>query len=108
MGAFTILFKCLPFFISTAYGVYYLLAAIFPSWREKGWNHWTVYYGNSNRPTNPNSLLVQLGFVKVRKPDAEGDFSEKTGVILFYVIASLLLIVGVGGILWIAYLSPGG
>jgi hypothetical protein len=71
----------------------------------KGWNHWTLYYGYSNRPTNPNSLLVQLGFAKVRKPDAQGDFSEKTGVILFYVIAAILLIIGIGGVVVIVHQS---
>ncbi len=38
----------------------------------------------------------------------KADFSENKGVVLFYVIAISLLIIGLGGIVWIVYLSLGG
>jgi hypothetical protein len=100
---FHILWRCLPFFGFVGYGLYFLLAALIPSWREPGWRHWKIYAGEDNS----RSLLVQLGFQKVNKPIKEGDFSERTAVRLFFFLGSLLMLLGAAGIVWFAYLSPG-
>ena len=104
MTTFQILWKCLPFFFLVAFGVYFLVVAFIPSWREPGWRHWKVFSGEDNS----RSLLVQLGFVKANKPIKEGDLSEKTAVRLFIVVGSLFVLLGTAGIIWIAYLNPGG
>jgi hypothetical protein len=103
MTTFQILWKCLPFFLFVAIGVYLLFVAFIPSWREPGWRHWKVFSGEDNS----RSLLVQLGFVKPNKPIKEGDFSEKTAVRLLIAVGSLFLLLGAAGIGWIAYLNPG-
>jgi hypothetical protein len=106
VSTFDVLVKCLPCLAFVGLGLYFLLTALVPSGREKDWRHWKFYgLGESNRPTNPNSWLVQLGFVKLRKPVAEGDFDEKSAVLLYYVFAALFLFIGIGGLILITYLS---
>jgi len=84
-------------------GLYLLLTALVPSWRDPGWRHWKVYSGEDNS----RSLFVQLGFEKANKPIKEGDFSAKTAVRIYFVLGSLLMLLGAAGIVWLAYLSPG-
>lgn len=73
MKTFEILLKCLPGFLSVGGGLYYVLAALFPFWRELGWNNWKIY----DTDTNPNSWFVALGFEKAPKVVKEGDFSPR-------------------------------
>ena len=103
MTTFGILWKCLPFFVFIGYGLYLLLTALVPSWREPGWTHWKIFVGEDNS----RSLLVQLGFQKANKPVREGDFSERTARWLFAMLGSVLMLLGAAGIGWIAYLNPG-
>ncbi len=106
MTTFDVLMKCLPCAAFVGFGLYFLLTALVPSWREKGWNHWKIY--NSNDPdSDPNSWWVRLGFGKPQKPTKEGDFDEKTAVRLYSCIGALLVLGGMAGIIWIAYLNPG-
>jgi hypothetical protein len=100
---FDILWKCAPFFVFIGYGLYLLLTALVPSWREPGWRHWKIFVGEDNS----RSLLVQLGFQKANKPVKEGDFSEKTAIRLFTIVGSVFVLLGTAGIVWIAYLNPG-
>ncbi|HEX9255664.1 MAG TPA: hypothetical protein VF938_08955 [Candidatus Angelobacter sp.] len=102
MTTFDVLWKCLPCFVLVGMGLYFLLTALVPSWREEGWKHWKIYSGSYN---SPNSWLVSLGFAKASKPIKEGD--EKTAIRLYCVFGSLLMLIGIGAIVWIAYLSPG-
>ena len=106
MNTFSVLFACLPCFGFVGFGLYLFLTAFVPSWREKGWNHWKLFnhqQASSYQSTNPNSWLVQLGFAKVRKPIAEGDFDEKSAVLLYCILGTLCLIIGVSGIVLIVY-----
>ena len=106
MTTFTVLIECLPFFGAVGFGAYFLLTALVPSWRESGWNHWKLYTSNSPG-SDPNSWLVKLGFARPQKPAKEGDFTEKTAVRLYLCIGALLVLIGMTGIIWIAYLSHG-
>lgn len=108
MRTFTIVSQCLPFFVCVGSGLYFVLAALFPSWRSPGWNHWKTYkakYGwgyeryEGNR--SPNSLLVALGFMKARKPIAEGDYSPRTAMLL----GIFLILVGTAGTILIVHIS---
>jgi hypothetical protein len=100
---FDILWECLPFFALIGVGLYLLLTALVPSWREPDWKHWKIFAGEDNS----RSLLVQLGFVKLNKPIKEGDFSDKTAIRLFTIVGFLLVLIGIAGITWFAYLNPG-
>jgi hypothetical protein len=100
---FDILWKCLPFFALIGFGLYLLLTALVPSWREPGWRHWKIFVGRDNS----RSLFVQLGFEKANKPVEEGDFSEKTAVRLFTIVGFVFVLLGAAGIVWIAYLNLG-
>jgi len=101
---FGILWKCLPCFLFVGYGVYLLLVALVPSWRESGWNHWKVY----DKDTNPNSWLVALGFVKAPRVIKEGDYSPRVAALRYLFIGMALILMGILGIIWLAYLHPGG
>ena len=103
MNTFSVLFKCLPFFAFVGFGLNSLLIALVPSWREKGWTHWRFY--DAENPHTESSWLVQLGFAKPTKPIAEGDFGEKTGVLFYSVLGIFLLIIGLGGLVYIVYQS---
>jgi hypothetical protein len=94
---FEILLKCLPGFLSVGGGLYYVLAALFPFWREPGWNHWKVY----DTDTNPNSWLVALGFEKAPKVVKEGDFSPRKATL----IGAVLILSGSAGIIWVVHSS---
>jgi len=102
MNTFSVLFECLPLFAFVGFGLYFLLTAMVPTWREKGWKHWKAYGWNppmiSNRPMNANSWLVQLGFAKPTKPIAEGDFDEKSALLFYYALGTVFLIIGIGGL----------
>jgi hypothetical protein len=110
VNTFEILLRCLPCFVSVGIGLYYLLATIFPSWREPGWNDWKIYSnGYSTKPTDtdprswPNywfhSLLVQLGFEKAPKVIKEGACSPRKAML----IGVALILLGTAGIISIAY-----
>jgi hypothetical protein len=93
--------ECLPCFAFVGIGLYLLLTALVPSWREKGWNHWNIY--NLNIPGfDPNSWLVALGFAKPWKPLKEGDFNEKTAVRLCLCVGAFLVLIGLAAIIRIA------
>jgi hypothetical protein len=85
------------------FGLYFLLTGLVPAWREKGWTHWKVY--GTDNPLDSNSLSVKLGFAKPTKPIAEGDFDEKSGALFYSVIGTFFLIIGLGGLVFIVYLS---
>jgi hypothetical protein len=107
MNTFIVLFECLPCFGFVGFGLYFLLTAMVPSWREKGWNHWKLYGSNrpmvSNRPMSANSWLVQLGFAKPIKPIAEGEFDEKSAWLFYCALGTVFLIIGIGGVALIVY-----
>jgi hypothetical protein len=108
MSAFHILVDCLPWLGFVGFGVYFLLTAAVPSWREKDWKRWAFYgyhYFNQIPPLNPNSWLLQPGFAKLRKPMARGDFDEKSAILLYWVFAALFLLIGIGGLVLIVYRS---
>jgi hypothetical protein len=106
VNTFSVLFKCLPFFGCVGFGLYFLLIGLIPSWREKGWNHWKLYDTYPlNHPKNSSSWLVQLGFAKPTKPIAEGDFSEKQAVTLSLIFGTLFVLIGLGGLCLIVYLT---
>jgi hypothetical protein len=98
--------KCVPFFLCVGIGLNVMLSALVPSWREKGWTHWKMY-NDCDGDYNPNSWWIALGFAKPRKPVAEGDFDEKTALWLYSCLGTLLILIGLAGIIWFAYLSPG-
>jgi hypothetical protein len=52
-------------------------------------------------------LWVALGFARPRKPLKEGDFNEKTAIRLYSWLGVLLVLIGLVGITWIAYLNLG-
>jgi len=106
MSTFEVLIECLPFLAFVGFGLYLLLTALFPSWREKNWKHWKFYgiqYGNFTQSTYLNSLLQGLGFAKQRKPVSEGDFDDKTALLLYYILGAIFLILGIGGLALIVY-----
>src|SRR5262249_54173034 len=98
---FDVLWKCLPFFFFTGIGLYCLLTAMVPSWREKNWRHWTIYQPG-NGLINPNWWLVQMGF---SKPSGEGDFNERTALLVYYGFAAVFSFIGIGGIILTVYRS---
>ncbi|HEY2392322.1 MAG TPA: hypothetical protein VGK22_14200 [Candidatus Angelobacter sp.] len=100
MNTFNVLLKCLPFFGFIGLGLYFLLTALVPAWRDKDWTHWKIY--GTDNPRTESSWLVQLGFAKPTKPIAE-DFSEKTGAAWLYTGGVLLLAIGLSGIIYIVY-----
>jgi len=80
MSTFEVLIECLPFLAFVGFGLYLLLTALFPSWREKNWKHWKFYgiqYGNFTQSTYLNSSLQGLGFAKQRKPVSEETLTIK-------------------------------
>src|SRR5438270_5907377 len=107
MSTFRILIECLPFLAFVGYGVYCLLTALLPSWREQNWKHWASYdeYVDPDSSLNINPWVRQLGFAKLRKPIAEGDLEEKSAVSLYYLLAALFLLIGIGGLILIVHLS---
>ncbi len=96
MTTFKVLIECLPCLVFVGIGLNFLLTAMVPSWREKGWNHWK-YYGDAEGD-NSRAWLVQLGFVKLRKPLAEGDFEPQKAIWLYSAIGGLFTLIGLGGI----------
>jgi hypothetical protein len=108
MSAFHILIECLPWLGFVGFGIYFLLTAGVPAWREKNWEHRAFSghrYFNQNSPLNPNAWLLQPGFAKPRKPMAHGDFDEKSAVLLYWALAALFLLLGIGGLVLIVYRS---
>lgn len=106
MSTFEVLIECLPFLVFVGFGLYFLLTALFPSWREKNWKHWQFYgirYGNITQRTYLNSLLEGPGFTKRRKPIAEGDFDDNSALLLYYVLGAIFLVLGIGGLALIVY-----
>lgn len=85
------------------FGLYFLLTGLVPAWREKSWKHWKLY--DTDQPRDSNSWLVQLGFAKPTKPIAEGDFDEKSGALFYSVVGTFFLLIGLGGLVFIVYLS---
>jgi len=90
MSTFHVFIECLPWLGFVGFGLYFLL---------------TDKYVNRNASFNPNSWLVQLGFAKPPKPVAQGDFDEKSAVLLYWVLAALFLLMGTGGLVLIVYRS---
>jgi hypothetical protein len=97
MSVFEILLACLPFFIAAGFGVYMLLASFFPSWRERGWNHWKVFVNTDDDGGFIRSITNDLGFSKPAKPTAEGDWPEvKARRIYFWTGLALILVAFLG------------
>jgi hypothetical protein len=108
MSTFHIFIECLLWLGFVGLGLYFLLTALVPAWREKGWNHWAFSgyrYFNQNPPLDQNSWLVELGFAKPPKPIAEGDFDEGSAVLLYWTLAALFLLIGIGGLVLVVYRS---
>lgn len=108
MKTFQVLLECLPWLAIVGFGFYFLLTALFPSSHEKEGKHWAFSgyrFFNQNPPLNPNSWLAQLGFAGPPKPFAQGDFDEKSAVLLYWVLAALFLLMGIGGLVLIVYRS---
>ena len=105
MTTFDVLLKCFPFFVFLGIGVHLLMTALVPSWREKGWNHWKVFEGYDGNNYNEKSWLVQLGFVQLPKPIAEGDFKLRTAVRLYFVAGVIFTLIGIVGTVMIVLQS---
>jgi len=90
MSTFHVFIECLPWLGFVGFGLYFLL---------------TDKYVNRNASFNPNSWLRQLGFAKPRKLIAEGDFDEKSALLLYYALATFFLFIGIGGLILILYRS---
>ena len=107
MSTFRVLMECLPFLAFVGFGLYFLLTALVPSWREQNWKHWASYdkYVDPNASLDLNSWLRQLGFAKPLKPVTQGDFDEKSALLLYWVLAAVFLSMGIGGLILIVYLS---
>ena len=106
MTTFEMLMRCLPFFGFIGVGLYFLFTGLIPAWLDQAWNRWKIYFDNS-KGADPNSLWVALGFAKAWKPLAEGDFNEKTAVLLCYGLGTIFILIGMAGIVWIAYFGAG-
>ena len=103
MNTFSVLLECVPFLGFVGFGLYFLLTALVPAWRERGWTHWKLF--GTDEPVRENSWLVQLGFAKPTKPIAEGDFNEKSAILLYGILAALFISIGMGGLFVIVYRS---
>jgi hypothetical protein len=97
---FRVLAECVPGFAFAGFGLHFLLTALVPSWRGKEWRHWK-YFGpaNADFPYNDNSWLVQLGFVKLPKPDKEGDWDVDTAVRIYLALGVLFSLIGIAEII---------
>jgi hypothetical protein len=108
MSAYHILIDCLPWLGFLGFGLCFLLTALFPSCREKNWEHWAFNgyrHFNQSPPSNPNLWPFQLGFALPRKPITQRDFDEKSAVLLYWALAALFLLIGIGGLVLIVYRS---
>jgi hypothetical protein len=97
---FRVLVECAPGLAFAGFGLHFLLTALVPSWREKGWRHWR-YFGPANPGSsyNDNSWLVQLGFVRRLMPDAEGDWDVDTAVRIYLALGVLFSLIGIAEII---------
>jgi hypothetical protein len=95
----SVLLKCTPFFVAVGTGLYVLLSGILPSWRDKDWTHWKIY--DTDEPIRGDSWLVSLGWVKPTKPVAEGKFDQRTAIWVHCGLGTFLVLIGLGGIVWI-------
>ena len=95
---------CLPWLALIGFGLNFLLTALVPSWRENGWNRSAFYGWNyfNHPPLGPNPWL-QLGFAKRPKPIDQRDFDEKSALLLYWVLAALFLVIGIGGLVLIVH-----
>ena len=107
MSTFQVLIECLPFLALVGCGVYFLLTALVPSWRQQNWKRWAIddEYVDPDSSLKINSWLRQLGFAKPRERIAEGDLDDKSALSLYYVLAALFLFIGIGGLVLIVYRS---
>jgi len=97
---FIVLWKLAPSAFFVAIGVYCLLLALLPSFREKNWRYGR-FQGWGLNP--PNSWLTHVGFGKFRTPFDEGNFDERSMVFLYYTFAALFLSVGISGLILTIY-----
>ncbi|HKF21477.1 MAG TPA: hypothetical protein VKE93_07905 [Candidatus Angelobacter sp.] len=93
MNTASVLFHCLPYFLSTAYGIYTLLEVFFPSLRDANFNHWEIDVGGSYTQT--------LGWRKVLKPPrviAQGYMSNRSACAMAMAVGVFFIVVGFFGI----------
>jgi hypothetical protein len=99
----SVLLKCVPLLGIFGVGLYLLLTAIIPSWREPGWRHYRFY--GTRRPNLKGDWLVDMGLVKPTKPIAEGDMDVSTAVRFYFILGLTLLAGGVLGLVRIVLSS---
>ena len=88
MTTVAMLMKCFPFFVSIGLGLFSLFVALTPAWREQSLNRWKNY-------------------VEARIPITQIDFNEKTAILLYSGVGTIFLLVGIAGLVCIAYGIPG-
>jgi hypothetical protein len=87
---FDVLWECLPGFGFLGVGVYLLLTALVPSWREKGWTHWQKF-------SSLNSCL----------PIKEGDLDVSTAVWVYLALGICVSLFGIVLIITVVRASIG-
>lgn len=98
--------ECLPWLGFVGAGLYCLLTALVPAWRDQNWNRLRFHgFAHFNHASNPNPWLVQLGLDWQRKPAFKADFDEKSAVFVYYALAAFFLLIGIGGLILIVYRS---
>jgi hypothetical protein len=94
METASILLRCLPFFLSIAYGVYSLLEIYFPSLRDQNFNRWQI-------DDNTGSYVEYMGWRKVLRPPriiAQGYLSEGMACVVAFSAGIVLIAIGVWGV----------
>lgn len=88
MSITEILVKCFPFLVLIGCGLFSLFTALTPAWREQSVNRWKIY-------------------LEARRPITQIDFNEKTAILLYSGVGTLFILIGMAGLVLIAYGIPG-
>lgn len=88
MSITEILVKCFPFLVLIGCGLFSLFTALTPAWREQSVNRWKIY-------------------LEARRPITQIDFNEKIALLLYSGVGTLFVLMGIVGLVLIAYGIPG-
>lgn len=88
MTAVEILVNCFPFLVLIGYGLYSLFTALTPAWRAQSVSRWKVY-------------------LEARRPITQIDFNEKTAILLYSGVGTIFVLMGIAGLICLAYGTPG-